>query len=105
MSEPDSVLAHQFWLYGKDRKKLERLSNKIVDLIFKKFGSDIGVLTSTFANADDVEENAAERALKRLSGPVPKPWGKNQTHTHAYNSAIRHAERVIREELTKYHGL
>lgn len=105
MKEPVSVLAHQFWLYGKDRKKLERKSNKIVDLMFKNFGSDVGVLTSTFAPADAVEKNAAERALDRLSGPVPKPWGKNQTHTHAYNAAIRHARRVIGEELTRHHGL
>lgn len=104
--EPKHVLANQFWLEGDSKVKLEKLSDKIIDLIFKKFGQDVGVMVGQFVPEGPARErNAAERALDRLSEPVPKPWGKNQAHTHAYAAAIRHARRVINEELTKHHGL
>ena len=101
--DPEWVLHHNFWLAGDDKTKLEKLSNKIVDKLMDKWGSDIGVLTNTYVPGN-VYLNAGERALNRLQKAVPMPWGRNQSFTHGYNAAIRHAERVVREELTRYHG-
>jgi hypothetical protein len=103
--QPKLALVCQFWLLGRNHKELEKLDNKITDLLFKKYGQQIGVMTGQYVDPDVLEMNAAERALERLDRPVPKPWGKNQAHTHAYNAATRHAVNVLREELTKYHGM
>lgn len=103
--DPKVALVYHFWLYGQTHAELERLDNKITDHLFGKYGNDIGVMTSQFVDPDVLEANAAERALARLNHPVPKPWGKNQAHTHAYHQAIRYAVNVIREELTKHHGM
>lgn len=102
---PKVALVCQFWLFGDSKSEVEKLNNKITDLLFKKHGKDIGVMTGQFVEPDVLAANAAERALARLDRPVPKPWGRNQAHTHAYNAAIRYAVNVIREELTKHHGI
>lgn len=105
-SEPTEALVQHFWLVGSSRKKLEKLSNKIIDTLFKKWGDDIGVISGQFVDYEVLMGgNAIERALERLEEPVPMPWGRNQSFTHGYNAAMAHARRVVREEATRYHGL
>lgn len=105
--EPEHAIVHQFAIYGKTKAKVEKKANKIVDYLFKKYGREIGVMSGQFVPAEVMEDwkNAAERALDRLEGPVPFPFGRNQSFGHGYRAGVRHAERVLREELTKHHGL
>jgi len=104
----DQAIVHQFVIYGKTKAKTEKRANKIIDYLFDKYGRDIGVMSGQFVPAEVMEnwENAAERALKRLEETRgTHPFGRNRSFTHGYYAAIRHAERVVREELTKHHGL
>lgn len=101
--EPKHALRSTFTLVGDDKAKIEKKYNKILDLLFDRHGKDIGVMSGVYVPGD-LYENAAERALARLRQPAPMPLGKNASFTHGYNLALRYAERVVREELTRYHG-
>lgn len=101
--------ASQIWYEGTTNQ-FNKWLDAVLDLPQSK-RLTLGIHGRIFDEKDTEEgtkmyDNAAERAITRLEkDDVPYPWGPNQSHTHGYRRGLRHAVRILNEELNRNHGL
>lgn len=105
--EAPSLFHDTIWYEGTPEEH-----DKWVDAVFGlkeskqvTLGIHVRIFSPEELAQDPVYDTPAERALTRLGQPTPFAPHSTNRYMHGYLAGIRHAQRVISEELTRNHGV